>query len=679
MSSSVASSHVGTFDTGLVASIRRHAQVWALLAVIALWVIVWSFTQGKDTLESSVATLTDTHDWLQARADAIITAEGNPFLDFLNSIADGINSLITWLQELFTVGKFPRPYPQVGWFGILGIAIWVAYAVAGGKAVPLVAVAFLLFGFLGFWEDSIDTLIVTFVAVAFAVAIGIPLGIWMSRSKVVTAIVTPILDLMQTMPSFVYLLPFVIFFGIGAACATLVTLVYALPPVVRITAFGIRNVSSTTVEATTSLGQTKWQRLKDVELPMAKRTIIVGVNQTMMAALAMVTIAAFVDGPGLGQPVIEGMIRGDLGGALVAGLCIVVMAIMLDRTTTAASERAEAEMRSGKHNVTRRRYILGGGAVLAAVAIWLSNTRVDFNQWPESWDIGTDISNAVDDFSRWITSNLSTLTSNIQDKFTVWLLNPAEDLIANSPWYVTFVAIAAIAVIIGGLRALAVTIFCLLGIYYLDLWHNAMVTLTSVLVATLVVMILAVVFGVWMGRNRAVDRVIRPFLDAGQTMPPFVYLVPILILFGANRFTAICAGIVYAAPPAIKLVADGIRGVSPTTIEAAESAGTNRWQMIAKVQLPMSRGALLLAANQGLLYVLSMIVIGALAGAGALGFDVVFGFRNADNIGRGLAAGISIVLIGIMLDRITTYGAQNRGLASWMKASARKPAGARTA
>jgi glycine betaine/proline transport system permease protein len=249
-----------------------------------------------------------------------------------------------------------------------------------------------------------------------------------------------------------------------------------------------------------------------------------------------------------------------------------------------------------------------------------------------------------------------------------------QDLISQSPWYVTFLAIAAIAAIVGGWRALAFTVVCLGGVYYLDLWYNAMVTLTSVLVATAVVMVLAVVVGVWIGRSRTADRLIRPLLDAGQTMPPFVYLVPILILFGANRFTAIVAGIVYAAPAAIKLVADGIRGVSPTTIEAAESIGTNRWQMITKVQVPMARGSLLLGANQGLLYVLSMLVIGAMVGAGALGFDVVSGFRQAENVGRGLAAGISIVLLGIMLDRITTYGAANRGLGNWAKTAASKSA-----
>jgi glycine betaine/proline transport system permease protein len=337
------------------------------------------------------------------------------------------------------------------------------------------------------------------------------------------------------------------------------------------------------------------------------------------------------------------------------------MAIMLDRVTTAASVRTETAARAGISKKKQRRLILAGGGVLTVIAIYLSNTRLDYNQFPESWDFGSTISDKVDEFADWLTSNLANTTTTIQDKFTVWFLNPMQDLIANSPWYVTFAAIVAIAYIVGGTRALIVAIVCLGGIYFMDLWNNAMVTLTSVLVATAVVMILAVVIGVWMGRSKTADSVIRPFLDAGQTMPPFVYLVPILIFFGPNRFTAITAGIIYAAPPAIKLVADGIRGVSPTTIEAAESAGTSKYQMITKVQLPMARGSLLLAANQGLLYVLSMVVIGGMVGAGALGFDIVTGFRQADSIGRGLAAGICIVLLGIMLDRITTYGAARQG------------------
>ena len=131
-----------------------------------------------------------------------------------------------------------------------------------------------------------------------------------------------------------------------------------------------------------------------------------------------------------------------------------------------------------------------------------------------------------------------------------------------------------------------------------------MVTLTMMLVATAIVMVLALVFGVWMARSARADLVIRPVLDAAQTIPPFVYLLPALALFGPGRFAAITAAVVYSAPVAIKLVTDGIRGVPETTLEAARSTGTSRWQEIRKVQIPMARGSLVLAANQGLLYVL---------------------------------------------------------------------------
>ncbi len=147
-------------------------------------------------------------------------------------------------------------------------------------------------------------------------------------------------------------------------------------------------------------------------------------------------------------------------------------------------------------------------------------------------------------------------------------------------------------------------------------------------------------------------------LDAGQTLPPFVYLIPVLALFGATRFTAIVAAVAYAAPAAIKIVADGIKAVSAATVEAAESAGAITIQIITKVQIPMARSAFTVAANQGLLYVLSMVVIGGLVGAGALGYDVVAGFKQLDTRGRGLAAGFSIVLLGVMLDRISAHAAR---------------------
>ncbi len=199
---------------------------------------------------------------------------------------------------------------------------------------------------------------------------------------------------------------------------------------------------------------------------------------------------------------------------------------------------------------------------------------------------------------------------------------------------------------------------------WLGLWNDAMVTLAATLLATVFVMVLGLVFGVWMGRSKTTDRVIRPFLDAAQTMPAFVYLVPFLALFGATRFTAIVAAVVFAAPAAIKIIADGISQVPATTVEAAMSSGSTRWQIIGKVQVPMSAKAIGLAANQGLIYALSMVVIGGMVGAGALGYDVIAGLNQLDLFGKGLAAGLTLVVMGILLDRITQAAASSTSRSS---------------
>jgi len=633
---------------------------WALLvAVVVVWVGGWLLLRGQATLYLPRSELTPFHTWINEVRDAFDAArDTNPILKyFFGGIREVLDAVVVFWQQLISQPAFPRPVPEIGWFGVVAIAGWVTYALAGWRMAVFSVLAFLSFGFLGYWEDSLDTLIITFTAVAIAVAFGISIGIWMARSRTVTMIVTPVLDVMQTMPTFVYLLPLTLLFSIGPAAATVATLIYALPPVTRITAHGIRTVRQTVLEASTSLGASKRQQLRKVQLPMAKRTIIVGVNQTMMAALSMATIAALINGPGLGGPVIEALQTLDVGDAFVSGLAIVIMAILLDRVTTAASERSEAEMRGRASDPRRRRILLAATGVLTLVAIYLSRLRLELAEFPDRPDIGTPMAEAVQSATDWVVSNLDGLTSAITNLVSYGLLNPLQSLLANSPWWLVAGVLLAVSAVLGGRWSALTTLVCIVLLLGTGLWNDAMVTLTMTLVATVLVMGLAMVFGVWMARDRRADRAIRPLLDAGQTIPPFVYLVPALGLFGTTRFTAIIAAIVYAAPPAIKLVADGIRGVSPTAVEAAISAGSSRWQVITKVQVPMARSSIVLAANQGLLFVLAMVVIGGLVGGGALGYLVVAGFSQAQLFGKGVAAGIAIVLLGIMLDRITQRAA----------------------
>lgn len=641
---------------------RLPRWAWALV-VIGVWIVVYAFTKGQDTLALPGREHTDLHETLTGfRDDVLASRDTNPFIQFTYNLGQAFVDIVNWAQRMISIPDLPRPVPQIGWLGVTAIATWIGLAVAGWRIAILVGASFVSFGLFGYWSDSMDLLIVTFVAVAVSVLLGMPLAIWLgtTRRPWVVATINTILDIFQTMPTFVYLLPIVLFVGIGASAAVVCTVIYSLPPIIRIAGYGIRNVSATTIEATDASGQSRSQRLRKVQLPMARATIVVGINQSIMCALSMATIAAFVDGPGLGQPVLAALTRIDVGGAFVPGMLIVVMAVMLDRTMTAASEASERAAR-GRINLRLRRIVLAVTAVPAVVAVYLSRREFRYAEFPEtSW--GPTLADWVDSFTEWFTDTFQGATEGFKDFISSVLLNPLQSLLAESPWYVTALAILALAGVFGGLRAAVPTVVCLAGIWFFDLWHDAMITLSMTLVGTVLVMVLAVVFGVWMARRRSVDLVLRPLLDAGQTIPPFVYLIPMLALFGPTRFTAIVAGVVYAAPVAIKLVADGVRGVSPTTVEAARSTGSTTWQEITKVQLPMARGSLVLAANQGLLFVLSMAVIGGMVGAGALGYDIVLGFSRSEEWGKGAAAGISIVLIGIMIDRICRAAADEQAI-----------------
>ncbi|HNM96836.1 MAG TPA: ABC transporter permease subunit [Marmoricola sp.] len=634
---------------------RKGLPRWAqVLIVIVAWLVVWSLTKGKDTLAMAGSDLTTLHVKLAQIAESI----GDNSL--ARGIADGINALIDGLRRLFAIPTPPSPIPVVGWLGVTAIGTWIGYAVANWRIALLTFVSFVSFGAFGYWQDSIDLLIVTLVSVGFAVLIGFPLAIWMGVSARATRWITLGLDLLQTLPTFVYLIPFVILFGVGPATAVLCTLAYALPPIIRISGFGIRDVSPTVIEATDSLGQKTWQRLLKVQIPMARKTIIVGLNQTILAALAMAIIASYVNGPGLGRPVLAALTQNDFGRGLVPGLLIVVMGIMLDRMTTAASERAERVARGGSSNPKRRRIILGAGLVAVAVAIWYSTYDLAAAIFPETgW--GAKVADAANAAMTGFVNVVDVPANAFKNAISYGLLNPLQSVIAGSPWWLAFAAILALGLVIGGRKALVPTVVTLVLIRLLGLWNNSMIVLNMTIVATLLVMLMAVVIGVWMARSQRADLTVRPILDAGQTIPAFVYLIPVLAIFGPTRFTAIVAAIVYAAPAAIKLVADGVRGVNAGSLEASRSVGSTTWQEITKVQLPMAKGSMVLATNQGLLYVLSMVVIGGLVGAQALGYDVVYGIAHAEYAGKGLAAGLSISLLGIMIDRIARSAAGRAG------------------
>ena len=675
------------------ATLRRHRRKVVALAVLVLWAVLSRQLAGHDSLALAPSDLT----WLHRRLNEVNDAVGNaraddaPVIRVLDGIRAAVDALVRAMEALIAQPSGGRPVPVLGWLGVVALATYAAGALGNLRVAALTAAGLTFIGLQGLWTPAMDTLALTLSAVLLALLVGLPVGVAAGVSDRVQRVLTPILDVAQTMPTFVYLAPLTLVFLIGPASAAIATLIYAAPPVVRLTAHGIRSVPATSVEASRSLGATAWQRLRGVQLPMARRTIVLGVSQTIMAALSMATITALIDAPGLGKLVLGALETQDVGAGFNQGLAIVVLAVVLDRTATAAAARTDRGRRPAPGRARLRLAALVGGAVAALWLVQLSRTYLWAARFPTTvpvgghdvrWSVGGDISRGAEGAVHWLSVHAVSVTSALNDGVSGRLVDPLQSLLAGSPWWGTGLALVALAWLAAGPRAGLVTVVCLGLLLGTGLWADAMTTLASTVVATLAVMVVGVALGVWLGRSRRADQVVRPLLDAGQTMPAFVYLVPFVALFQPGRFAAIVAAAVYAVPVTVKIVADGIRGVPVETVEAARSCGSATWQIITKVQLPMARAGVTLALNQGLIYVLSMVVVGGLVGAGALGYDVSAGFSQGYLFGKGLAAGAGIVLLGVLLDRVTQLAAARTARAAdpgagTHRASARPGAGDR--
>jgi len=630
---------------------------WILLVVVAVAFYTvfrgqWTIPHGDSTTFQALNGFRDWIDELKRDVPAVSLVLG-----FIRGGTDwlfeAILGAITWL----------------GWAGVISLSTLVAYAAGGWRTGLLTLGGLAVLGLLALWEPSMETLALTLAAVLVSLAIGVPLGILTAKSDRFRALMTPILDVMQIMPQFAYLIPFVLLFGIGAPAAVIVTMVYAMPAAIRITALGIRGVPMPSLEAARSLGSTAAQVLTKVELPLARRTIGLAVNQTIMLALSMVIITVVIDGPGLGVPIIRAVQILNVGAIFNAGLAIVVLAIVLDRVTEQASRRMDAREQAlaaqpgGQRRLDRRNVLVGLGVVTLA-AIALRAVRPELTEsFPDEWAV-LSFREPVNNIVKWINTNLFFLTGGFKDAFSSFVLGPIESVLRTSPFWLVIGAAGVIAWLVSGARAAVLASLAFLAIAGLRLWDHSMITLAQVLVATAITLGLGGLLGILAASSNGFSRGIRPFLDAAQTMPAFVYLLPALALFGAGRFTAIVAAVIFAIPPVVRLVEAGIRLVPAVVMEAGAAAGATRLQMLRKIQLPVARPALLLATNQGIIMVLGVVVLGGLVGGGALGFDVVTGFAQRRDFGLGLAAGICIVLLGVALDRISQGAGRRRVIES---------------
>jgi len=649
------------------------------------------------------------------------------------TLGDWVNQAETWLRDNYrwftraiseTVGTaldsletflVLSPWPAI----TLCLVLPALYL--GGLRLGLMTLFGVLFwGCMDMWDSAMATLSLMGISVLLSVAIGVLIGIVCSQSNLIESIVRPVLDAMQTMPAFVYLIPAIFFFGIGGAPAVLATMIYALPPVIRLTNLGIRQVPSTTIEAAESFGSTRLQSLIKVQIPLALPSIMMGVNQTILMALGLVVLATFIGAGGLGYEVWSALRQLNVGWSLEGGLCIVFMAIIFDRMSAAMSnpdrkanfgskeivfrllpqrfsqnaiaqaiERAidvvcnaigkaahtlcavllwpvtrtssliSPKAAKNVHAFAARHVFLITSMVLIVTVFLIDDFLVSLSSFPESLQF--KLRGPVDRGVEWLTVNPTfiEITKGIRESVYLYMLKPLSDFLVGLPWWFIIGVFTLVAWLSSGLRLAAGILLILLFIGACGIWHNTMLTFSSVIVSVFISMVIGVPIGIAAGVSKTVDTLIKPILDVMQVMPAFVYLIPVLMFFGGNIVSAVIATVIYALPPVVRLTALGIKQIPIELTEVSQSFGSTRAQTMTKLKLPMSLPSMMMGLNQAVMMALAMQVITPLIGGTGLGKDVFRALNIADT-GFGVTVGLGIVLLAVVLDRLSQAWSSNQ-------------------
>jgi glycine betaine/proline transport system permease protein len=632
----------------------RGAQALGILAILILGYIFfknefsWPASLTWDELPRK---LDDAQTWLLDQR----TEGSNPFFALLDAFRAFCDWLVTALLDFFE---------WLTWVGMIAASTLIVVRFGGWRAGLITFFAFVSFAILGLWEESIQTLALMTAAVTISILIGVPIGIIAGRKEGFYRAITPALDAMQIVPAFAYLMPVVIIFSVGPAAAVICTLIYAIPPAVRITALGIRGVTGESVEASQAMGATPTQTLLKVQLPLSRRQLLLALNQTIMFALSLVVIAGLIGGRGLGDVVTSGLYSNP-ALALLAGLAIVIMAIALDRATAAIADRTDPTRRQLTDEGRRRarKITLATFGLIAVIVLVARGLGADAI-YPDQFETSTTVydANIQSTVLGWFNDALNYvqdpnsfifgITDPVGNFILEKLLQPVQNLLMDTPWFIVIGCATALAYVLSGLRPAITAFLMLMLIGFIGVWEPAMDTASQVLVATAIAVLIGIAIGIWAAESPRVEKFLRPILDTLQTLPQLVYIIPFIYLMPVSLVPGVVAAVLYAAPVVIRLVTTGIRGVPTAPVEAAEAFGASRGQIITKVKVPLARDSIMLGVNQGLIMVLAVVVIGGLVGSGALGDMVARGLQR-NEFGEGVVASIAILALGIALDRVT--------------------------
>ena len=590
--------------------------------------------------------------------------------------------------------------------------IFLPCLIAGGLRLGLYSLFVIYFwGAVGMWDESLQTVALMGLSVLLCVFFGVILGVLCSQSDRFDGFMKPILDTMQVMPAFVYLFPALFFFGIGGAPAILATMIYAMPPVIRLTNSGIRQVSKDTIESATSFGSSKLQLLFKIKIPLSLPSIMMGINQVIMMALALVVLACFIGAEGIGGQVWLAIRNLDVGWAMEGGLCILFMAIMFDRFSMSLTKQKDilpSDVQPfyllpqswekfqvarliekpilylhfainlicksvtnliatfvkyifsifNKENaedlrefLSRRYYVIPSFIVFIIISL-VDSYLISIGTFPEEWKLS--IRQPIADGVKSLTINpgFIAFTKGLRAFVYLNLLRPLDTFLTHIPWWYTMSVFVAIGYFTVGLRFAIITALLLLFIGACGIWPQSMITLSSVLVSVVLCFAIGVPLGIIASYNQRFKEVLNVVLDAMQTLPYFCYLIPVLMFFGGGIVSAVLATVIYSIPPIIRLTALGLTQVSGTYSEVSRSFGGTLLQTLQKIKFPLAIPSLVIGFNQTVVMAFAMQIVTPLIGGKGLGLEVFNGLARSDT-GRGLAAGIGIVLLAIIIDRIT--------------------------
>jgi glycine betaine/proline transport system permease protein len=642
-----------------------------LAAFVGLWqfgeeALSWAFEFPKQLTIPAAAWIQYGMNWLLKEASFGLFT----FTELTRFIAAAIDVPYNFALSLLSTGflsgqgsSATQILPPLSWIAVIGILIMTGFYASGRGLAALVAVCFGFLAVFGQWDSGMVTLASILVAVPLGVAGGLLLGIAAYRWRRFDQAMLPMLDLMQTIPVFAYLVPILFLFGFGPTAAVVATVIYAMPPMSRVTTLALRSIPDDVLDLGKMIGCTRRQLMWRVLVPSARDSLMVGVNQVIMLSLNMVIIASMIGAGGLGFDVLAALRRLDIGAGLEAGLAIVALAVALDRLSQAFAVRLAAATAIGEPPRLRYPYTTGA-VVLIAVTSLAGLSLPALQTYPESLMISTGpfFSNVVG----WINVHFFDTFEAVKNAVLLNVLVPLKRTLGGLPWLGVVALLSFTGYRLGGVRlAVLVGVLAFL-IAATGQWEKAMITVYLCGISVIAASLIGIPLAIAVSERESLWRWVRLAIDTLQTLPSFVYLMPAVMLFRVGDFTAMIAVVAFAVAPAIRYTVLGLQSVDPKLIEAGRAMGCTDWQLLSKIRIKLALPQIMLGLNQTIMFALSMLVITALVGTRDLGQEVYIALTKADT-GRGIVAGLAIASIAIIADRLISAGAartrQRLGLA----------------